>query len=73
MKTVTGKERQKALLGWAAKSSAWVEPNAHFPFVVGAQTTLTENIAVQYWRHVALQSIQTLSTYWLPLSAFSKQ
>lgn len=29
VRTVNGKERA---LGWAAKSSAWEEPNAHFPF-----------------------------------------
>lgn len=28
-------ERKTALLGWAAKSSAWEEPNTHFPFVAG--------------------------------------
>ncbi len=34
-------ERKKSLLGWAAKSSAWEEPNDHW---------LNERIAVQYWR-----------------------
>lgn len=33
VRTVTREERPKALLGWAAKASAWEEPNTHFPFV----------------------------------------
>lgn len=35
-------ERMKVLLGWAAKSSAWVEPTLISHLWIGAQTTLTE-------------------------------
>lgn len=68
-------ERKTALLGWAAKSSAWVEPNTHFPFVAGFPDNI-DSMKVLHsslgglW-HCSIQT-QTSSSKWLLVSMLSK-
>jgi len=74
-------ERKAALLGWASKSSAWVEPNTNFTFVAGCPDNSYSMKVLHFLEcstvldtcGIAVYSkTQTSSSKWLPVSTLSK-